>query len=141
MEGTRSNTPNKTICEAQDEESDEETLPKGIVPLDQYISEFHDFLSVSGDNISKSFYCSIPPKKFKLTCFVKVKQSLLAFPVYECFLKFDGRFVMAAQKGILGKMIISSNPKPEEDNNMLAKLSSSLKNGSYKLYEKVEGNS
>lgn len=68
---------------------------------------------------------------------VKAKQHLLSFPIYECFLKFDGRFIMAAQKGLLGKLIISSDPKPEEDENMLTKLSSSLKKENYKLYEKV----
>ena len=64
--------------------------------------------------------------------------SLLAFPTFQCFLKFDQRFVMAAQKGILGKTVISTDVQPKEDGQMLAKLSSNLTKDQYKLYESIK---
>jgi hypothetical protein len=47
---------------------------------------------------------------------------------------------MSAQRGILGKIILSHKEQPKEDESMLAKLSSSISKDSYKLYEKVDAN-
>jgi hypothetical protein len=88
------------------EEGDSDALPPGIVLLDHYRREFYEMLQLQGKEIPRTYFLSLPPKSFKITCTVKVSSSLLSFPVYQCFLKFDGRFVMSAQKGILGKTII-----------------------------------
>lgn len=102
--------------------------------LEQYSRDFYEFLRLDGKEIPRPYFLSLPPKQFKTTCVVRMSSSLLTFPVYNCLLKFDGRFVMSAQKGILGKTIISRDSEPKENANMLAKLSSNLAKDQYRLY-------
>jgi len=116
------------------EAGDSEALPPGVMLMDDYRDQFYDMLKLDNQEIPRPYFLSLPPKSFKTICTLKVSSSLLAFPVFQCFLKFDGRFTMSAQKGILGKYIICQRKEPKENEDVLAKLSSNLTKDLYKLY-------